>query len=277
MAQRTWFKVYAHSWLKGSLRQETPEFRGIWIDLLSLAANGDYGEEGVIKLAENVGFTDTQIAKIINITLKKWVATAKKLVLTDRIAIDDDNIITVLNWQFYQSEYGRQRSYRHRTENPADCNPKLQPEVTTEGYLQKEKEKEREREKEKEKENISPPAAAEPALLNSKNFGEFCRIYEENIGVLTPFIAQELETLCTEFQVSWYKEAVKEACSINKRALKYVAAILDRWGREGYKAPIKRRTGMPPGRPPRFQLSTTEELKRSWLGKSTPDETASEV
>jgi len=128
--------------------------------------------------------------------------------------------------------------------------------------------------KRKEKEikgNKISTTTTEP-FCTSKNFGDFCRIYEQNIGMLSPILAQELDLLATDFSLVWFEEAVKEAVTCNKRALKYIAAILERWGREGYKAPMGRKTGMPPGRPPKAQLPTAEELKSSWGKKgSTSD------
>lgn len=102
----------------------------------------------------------------------------------------------------------------------------------------------------------------------SKDFGEFCRVYKENIGMLSPLLAQELQLLFNDFSFEWFEEAVKEAVTWNKRSLQYISSILKRWSVEGFKAPMGRKTGMPTGRPQRpAQLPTGQELAESW-GKS---------
>ena len=59
------------------------------------------------------------------------------------------------------------------------------------------------------------------------------KLYEENIGPLTPLIAdmlKEAEELYTE---EWFEEAFTIAVKNNKRNWKYVEAILKRWKEEG--------------------------------------------
>jgi DNA replication protein len=59
------------------------------------------------------------------------------------------------------------------------------------------------------------------------------RIYEENIGALTPLIADDLKDAEREFGVEWVAEAIALSVSMEKRNLKYVRAILKRWKQEG--------------------------------------------
>lgn len=61
-------------------------------------------------------------------------------------------------------------------------------------------------------------------------------IYEENIGLLTPFIAEELDDLEKEYTELWVIEAIREAVKSNARNLKYVRAILKRWKSQGFKS-----------------------------------------
>ena len=58
-------------------------------------------------------------------------------------------------------------------------------------------------------------------------------IYEENIGMLTPMIADELRDALKVYPESWIKDAIKEAVSVNKRNWRYIAKILERWSAEG--------------------------------------------
>lgn len=59
------------------------------------------------------------------------------------------------------------------------------------------------------------------------------RLYEDNIGPLTPMIADSLKDMVQEFPAHWLEEAVEIAVDANKRSLRYIRAILDRWRRDG--------------------------------------------
>ena len=58
-------------------------------------------------------------------------------------------------------------------------------------------------------------------------------LYEQNIGMLTPMIAEELLEAEKLYPVTWIKDAIKEAVSLNKRSWRYIARILERWSSEG--------------------------------------------
>lgn len=58
-------------------------------------------------------------------------------------------------------------------------------------------------------------------------------LYEQNIGMLTPLIAEELREAEKSYPTSWIEEAFREAVSLNKRNWKYIHAILKRWEAEG--------------------------------------------
>ena len=58
-------------------------------------------------------------------------------------------------------------------------------------------------------------------------------LYEQNIGPLTPMIADALREAEQTFPASWIEDAVRIAVENNARNWRYVAAILDRWQVEG--------------------------------------------
>ncbi len=58
-------------------------------------------------------------------------------------------------------------------------------------------------------------------------------LYEENIGMLSPMIAEELKDAEKRYPESWVEDAFREAVSLNKRNWKYIEAILKRWESEG--------------------------------------------
>jgi DnaD/phage-associated family protein len=58
-------------------------------------------------------------------------------------------------------------------------------------------------------------------------------LYEENIGMLTPMIAEELKEAEGLYPASWIESAFREAVSRNKRSWRYISRILERWASEG--------------------------------------------
>jgi DnaD/phage-associated family protein len=59
------------------------------------------------------------------------------------------------------------------------------------------------------------------------------RLYETNIGPLTPMIAETLRDAETTYPIVWIEEAIGIAVENNKRNWRYVQAILDRWKEGG--------------------------------------------
>jgi len=58
-------------------------------------------------------------------------------------------------------------------------------------------------------------------------------LYEQNIGMLTPMIAEELREAERLYPKEWIQDAIKEAVTLNKRNWKYITRILERWATEG--------------------------------------------
>ena len=68
------------------------------------------------------------------------------------------------------------------------------------------------------------------------------RLYEENIGVITPIAADKLKDMEAEYPADWIEEAFGQAVVSNVRSLRYVEAVLRRWRDDG------RGDGEPKGR-----------------------------
>jgi DNA replication protein len=60
------------------------------------------------------------------------------------------------------------------------------------------------------------------------------KLYEENIGPLTPMLAEALKDAEKTYATEWVAEALEIAVKNNKRNWKYVEAILHRWKEEGH-------------------------------------------
>jgi DNA replication protein len=75
-------------------------------------------------------------------------------------------------------------------------------------------------------------SAAEPVEILPERPTIF-RLYEENIGALTPAIAERLKAAEQDFSYEWIVEAINLAIDNNKRKWAYINAILERWKQEG--------------------------------------------
>lgn len=58
-------------------------------------------------------------------------------------------------------------------------------------------------------------------------------LYEQNIGPLTPLIADELRDMEGDYPAEWIEEAIKEAVANNARSLRYIGKILENWQAQG--------------------------------------------
>ena len=58
-------------------------------------------------------------------------------------------------------------------------------------------------------------------------------LYEQNIGLLQPMIAEELREAERAYPAAWIEEAFKIAVERNARNWRYIQRILERWAREG--------------------------------------------
>ncbi len=65
------------------------------------------------------------------------------------------------------------------------------------------------------------------------NKSNIFKLYEENIGALTPLIADMLRDAEKNYPSIWFEEAFEIAVSRNVRNWKYVNAILNRWKENG--------------------------------------------
>jgi DNA replication protein len=66
-------------------------------------------------------------------------------------------------------------------------------------------------------------------------------LYEQNVGLLTPMIAEELKEAEKQYRTDWIEDAFKIAVENNIRKWSYVQKILERWQTEGRAGDSKKR------------------------------------
>jgi len=80
------------------------------------------------------------------------------------------------------------------------------------------------------------PALEVPAAvrlhLSRRRPGIF-ELYEQNVGVITPLLAEQLAEAERLYPPAWIEEAFTEAVSYNKRNWKYISRILETWAAKG--------------------------------------------
>jgi DnaD/phage-associated family protein len=75
--------------------------------------------------------------------------------------------------------------------------------------------------------------AGKPVPASTVELPDIFTLYEQNIGMLTPMIADELKDAEKLYPPDWVRDAIKEAALHNKRNIKYIAKILENWSVEG--------------------------------------------
>lgn len=228
MPRKRWIKLWTQETLYGTTSQELElDEQAIWFKLLALA--GDSPEPGRVEVAPGIPMTDEQIAGVVKAPLDVWLRTKERLQDpdVDKIIINE-GIIHIKNWDKYQSEFDRaeymrqyMRDYRKResktnnkqlTSKPANSKTRYTEQNRTEDIL---------------------------TTTREENLAKISSLYDDNIGRLTPTIAERLKDIVGEYEEGWFEEALKEAVGLEHRNLKYIEAILERWKKEGFKSPRK--------------------------------------
>lgn len=114
--------------------------------------------------------------------------------------------------------------------------------------------------------NSDSKNSASDSVSNSGE-GQLFRLYEREIGVLTPLIAEALRQAVAEYPPEWFGAAFAEAASRNARSWKYVDAILRRWKCEGFQS---RRNGKNYG-------SRSDEKSKAGVVRKPPNYTAEQL
>jgi DnaD/phage-associated family protein len=58
-------------------------------------------------------------------------------------------------------------------------------------------------------------------------------LYEQNIGLVTPLLVDELREAEARYPYEWIEEAIREAVRANARSWRYVRKVLERWATNG--------------------------------------------
>lgn len=86
----------------------------------------------------------------------------------------------------------------------------------------------------------------EPGMIDGKGHlrperPDVFNLYEQNIGVLTPIMANKLVEALDLYPEAWISEAIGEAVTYNRRNWRYIQRILENWTSEGKSNETDRR------------------------------------
>ena len=116
--RRDFLKIWCEQALNGTIHEAPLTTRGIFWTLALLIGNGNLSDWGILGISERMGYTDDQIAELLNSKPLHW-AMAKEWLSAWRgdkkplIAVLDANVIAVVHWPQFQPEYDRQKKYRN--------------------------------------------------------------------------------------------------------------------------------------------------------------------
>jgi DnaD/phage-associated family protein len=99
---------------------------------------------------------------------------------------------------------------------------------------------------------LRPSTTVAPIEAAERRPGIF-RLYEEQIGTITPIVAERLVEAEERYPAAWIHDAFREAAEMNARNWRYIETILRNWAEEG-------RPNETPGR------DSLEDRKRKYLG-----------
>jgi DnaD/phage-associated family protein len=91
----------------------------------------------------------------------------------------------------------------------------------------------------------SSSSSSRPLTTTSEQIGKIFTIYEQEIGAITPLVAQKIGGYIDDPKCpsEWIVDAIQEASRQNKRNWAYCEAILNRWKVEGKQARVKLPSG----------------------------------
>jgi DnaD/phage-associated family protein len=85
------------------------------------------------------------------------------------------------------------------------------------------------------------PDAMGPSVQLQAHRPNIFVLYEQNIGPLTPLLAEELMEAEDTYPALWIEDAFRESVELNKRSWRYIQRILERWAAEGKTDEASRR------------------------------------
>lgn len=236
MAAKYWIKLY-HEILDDYKMHKLPD--SLWrrtIELFLLA--GDTDQDGLLPDLDEIAFR----LRVDRETLQKEIEQLIGLGI-----LIEDEALCVKNFEKRQaanSSTERSRKYREREQSGQYKNDETENET---GAQRSCNETLRSRDVDTDTDKIQIRTRKEPEQEPEQDFADddakntdepdenIFDVYENEIGALTPLIADSLRMAKAEFPDHWIRESLRIAAKNNKRSWSYAEKILKRWQVEGFK------------------------------------------
>lgn len=92
-------------------------------------------------------------------------------------------------------------------------------------------------EQRQEQEQVLKDKSTTTTTTNASEQARVFRLYEQNIGVLAPLIADAIKDAIRTYTAAWVADAIEVAVEHNVRKWAYIASILERWIVDGKNSP----------------------------------------
>lgn len=76
-------------------------------------------------------------------------------------------------------------------------------------------------------------APGSPPVVLDRPTPSVYELYEQNIGLLSPIIADRIADALDRYPIVWVEDAIGEAVAYNRRSWRYIERILQNWATEG--------------------------------------------
>lgn len=224
----------SYTWCKRESRLSDPAFcrlgwdvRGFWDALCMLAVQVRPSAE--VEVGEDVG-TTPDIAwhlRCDEMWAENCLVALEAIGYVERLESGAWRLAELIGEQEPETSAQRVKAYRERRAKRAGVTPVTERYDTCNDVTVDKIKKENEN-----REEINSVPTALPSG-SSGDRPEIYGVYEREIGLLTPMIAQTLGELEQQYTRAWVIDAIGVAARSNVRNLRYVEGILKRWARDG--------------------------------------------
>jgi DnaD/phage-associated family protein len=187
---------------------------GAWTRILCAAATSPV--RGSLYVTDMKRYSNANVTKILHCSNELTIKLMGYFMDSEMIDQDERGAYRVINWKKRNpmSDFSTDRVRKFRNKEKDETLQKRYCNVLDIDI---------EEDKDKELKSV----AAENSKIN------IYKLYEKNIGLLVPMIADELKQAEIDFPFDWISDAFQEAVDHNARSWKYVRTILDRWKATG--------------------------------------------
>jgi DnaD/phage-associated family protein len=209
-----WVKIYTEILDDPKVAKVSDKARWRFIQLILVAAECDAG--GAFVVGDEI-MTIEEIAWRLRMDKDSLEADIKVLLSAGIMAMDG-KILEIPKFAERQGPTQKEKRDVWKARQQ-----KRRERVTRDTCVSHSLEKRREEKNREEEEKLEPPPQNPNFLL-----------YSQEIGEVTPFIADDIENAEKMYPIEWIPRAIKRAAQANVRKMSYVTGILKQWKIKGF-------------------------------------------